>query len=686
LNKPVHLLLVDDHPENLLALGGVLSRPSYTLVTARSGAEALEQLGRHDFAVILLDVLMPGMDGFETARQIRERDGSRTTPIIFLTATMADLSGVYKGYAAGAVDYLVKPLDADVVRAKVSVFVELHRLRESERQRSADALRDSAALYEATFAQAAAGIAHVSLDRRWLRVNQRLCDVLGRDEPDLVGKHLAEIVLPEDREGVVAGLETVLAGEIAHCRREQRWQHENGGVLWVNVSASVLKDQLGSPRHYILVVEDITAAKEGEQAQRFLAGASDILLRSLDSGSTLAQVADLAVPQFADLCLVDVDDPESEAKDRDVVSAHGPVVQMDLWRELYRRLPTDPGHGRGKVVRTRRAELITDLGANLQNVTIDHAMLHIIERLDVRSLIIVPLLCRGRLLGTLAFATTGARRYTRSHLAVVEDLAQRAAFAIDNARLYHQAQRAVGVRDEFLSIASHELRTPLTSLHLLFHRLLDDDKGRAEADPSRRVMVRCETQLRRLSALVDNLLDMSRVSVGRFEIHREPADLADIVRDVVNRSSDAFANAKAPLQLRLDGAILGQWDRLRLEQVLGNLLANALKYGEGLPVEISVERRADRAHITVRDHGIGIAADQQQRIFDRFERAVSPRAYGGLGLGLYIARQIVEAHGGSISVQSTPGAGSSFIVELPVHVVETRRAPSESTAAYEQSP
>jgi signal transduction histidine kinase len=169
-------------------------------------------------------------------------------------------------------------------------------------------------------------------------------------------------------------------------------------------------------------------------------------------------------------------------------------------------------------------------------------------------------------------------------------------------------------------------------------------------------------QTDRLGGLVGNLLDVSRLAAGKLDLTPEKFDLVELVRDVAERLRD---QASAPFELRLDGPVVGTWDRLRVDQVITNLVSNALKYGRGKPVSLAAGARGNVAVVEVSDQGIGIAAADQKRIFERFERAVSPSSYGGLGLGLYIARQIVEALGGSIRVESTPGAGSRFIVELP---------------------
>jgi signal transduction histidine kinase len=222
----------------------------------------------------------------------------------------------------------------------------------------------------------------------------------------------------------------------------------------------------------------------------------------------------------------------------------------------------------------------------------------------------------------------------------------------------------VAARDEFLAVAGHELRTPLTAL--LFHAQ-SLAKGAGALPPG--VAARAEKlarSARRIARLVDELLDVTRLSVGRLSLEREPADLAEAVREVVARNAEPAAQAGSPLRLEAPAPVPGAWDPGRIEQVVEALLANAIKYGRGRPIELRVAAEDGVARITVRDHGIGVAAEDHARIFDRFERAASARHYGGLGLGLWIVRQVVEAHGGRIRVDSRPGDGATFVVELPI--------------------
>lgn len=230
------------------------------------------------------------------------------------------------------------------------------------------------------------------------------------------------------------------------------------------------------------------------------------------------------------------------------------------------------------------------------------------------------------------------------------------------------AERALMARDEFFTIISHELKTPLTSLvlmvqHMLRARPLEDGaRGGAQA------LALIERQAARLTALADIMLDVSRIQAqaGRLELTREPLDLAELARSVAERLRGHAASAGSELLLALGAPVRGAWDRARVEQALGGLVTNAIKYGEGRPIEIACAEDGARAVLTVRDHGVGIEPSSFHRIFERFERASSARHYGGLGLGLFFARCIVEAHGGTIRVESAPGQGATFTVELPL--------------------
>jgi signal transduction histidine kinase len=226
---------------------------------------------------------------------------------------------------------------------------------------------------------------------------------------------------------------------------------------------------------------------------------------------------------------------------------------------------------------------------------------------------------------------------------------------------------ALQLREDFLSVAAHELRNPVNALKLTLHvLLLTVQQGAAPPSPEALVtrLEKADAQVDRLMRLIESLLDVSRITAGRMHLELEQVDLAAVVREAVERAQGEIG--ARTLTVRASAPVVGQWDRLRLEQIITNLLSNALKYGDGKPVEVAVEQKGGLARLTVRDHGIGLSPEDQKRIFEKFERAAPLRRYAGLGLGLWITRQIVEALGGRIEVKSKPDEGSIFTVELPM--------------------
>jgi signal transduction histidine kinase len=238
------------------------------------------------------------------------------------------------------------------------------------------------------------------------------------------------------------------------------------------------------------------------------------------------------------------------------------------------------------------------------------------------------------------------------------------------AMLLEETREAVRLRDEFLSIASHELNTPITALGLQLYSLRKLTTGLAIPPEVRSKMFErmniLERQTKRLGVLTSQLLDVSRVRLGQMDLLREPVDLLALLQEHLTLSQEDFHQAGCSVSLAAAAHPRGLWDPMRMGQVIANLLSNARRYGQGKPVHLSVGMDPDCAVLKVSDRGIGIAAADQVRIFERFERAASSRNFGGLGLGLYITRTIVEAHGGTIDVQSQLGSGATFVVRLPL--------------------
>ncbi|HEX8824858.1 MAG TPA: ATP-binding sensor histidine kinase [Archangium sp.] len=301
-----------------------------------------------------------------------------------------------------------------------------------------------------------------------------------------------------------------------------------------------------------------------------------------------------------------------------------------------------------------------------------------IARVRPRSVLCMPILRQSKVVGVLYLENElVAGAFTRDRLAVLELLASQAAISLENAlRLQEEqaarraAEEALQARDVFLSVAAHELRTPLTPLQLQLETLARRSRavGGRELTPGELPagLERAVQQTKRLGRLIHELLDVARLTSGRLVLQREAFDLAELVQEVCERFAPQQQRRGSTLHMRTTGAAVGTWDVLRIEQVVTNLLDNAIKFGEGRPIDVEVASSESTVRVSVRDRGIGIPEGDAVRIFDKFERAVSERHFGGLGLGLWISRRIVEAHGGSMSVHSRPGEGATFTVALPL--------------------
>jgi len=280
-----------------------------------------------------------------------------------------------------------------------------------------------------------------------------------------------------------------------------------------------------------------------------------------------------------------------------------------------------------------------------------------------RSHMAVPLRGRDDVVGALIMVAAQGRRYTKSDLELLDELGGRVALCVENARLYDGARNALRGRDEFLSIAAHEIRGPLTSIHLAVQGLL---RGSLSSSAAQSALEVIEREDRRLGGFVDDLLDLGRISTGQLHFELEEIDLGTVVRDAVSRLAGVLTPTGTAITITTEGNLIGQWDRARLDQVVTNLVSNAIKYGEGKPIQISVLETNGHVVMKVADSGIGIEPAMRTKIFDAFQRASGAKRYGGLGLGLHIAKTIVVGMGGTIEVESTPGAGATFIVDLPV--------------------
>jgi PAS domain S-box-containing protein len=413
-------------------------------------------------------------------------------------------------------------------------------------------------------------------------------------------------------------------------------------------------------------------AEEIGRRASFLAEASRVLAASLDYEATLRSVARVAIPYLADYVLVDV--LETQGQLRRLAAAHrDPLLEERLASAPVQAPGTSGTSGTSAldaVIERGEPTLVRDVSDDWLAARARDAE-HLGAAVGARptSLMLVPLRARGRTLGVVSFALlNGTRRYALADLALAEDLAQRAALAADNARLYREAQDASRAKDEFLAVLSHELRTPLTPV-LGWVRMLRT--GTLAPEATERALDTIERNTRLQAQLVEDLLDVSRIIAGKLSLNLRPVALGPIV-DMVIEGAAASALAKSIAVTRQVEPDLPriEADANRLQQVVANLLSNAVKFTPaGGRVDVGVARAGDNLRLTVADTGDGLAPEVAPHIFDRFRQADSTitRQYGGLGLGLSIVRHIVERHGGTVQATSDgPGHGTTFTVTLPI--------------------
>jgi Na+/proline symporter/signal transduction histidine kinase len=396
--------------------------------------------------------------------------------------------------------------------------------------------------------------------------------------------------------------------------------------------------------------------------QQFLAGVGSLLSSSLDVQATAASAVRIPLPHLAAASLLAL----RSAGVLRTWFAHVDPDRERAGREALERLPLREPGSVARALRTGRASTCRppdpDWPAELATA---------VGPVDLEATF--PLISAGERLGTLTlFAPGGSRVGAPEGLALGDELARRLAIAVDNARLYASAEEAVRARDEFLAVASHELKTPLTPLRIqiqALQRLVR--RGELEAiskEKLAKLVVGADVQVVRIVALIDRLLDLTRIRAKQLRLDVGPMDLAATVRATIEQHEAQLRDAGCRVVVDAAAPVFGTWDRVRVEQVVANLVTNAAKYAPGAPVNVrvSADPAAHRARVEVQDEGPGIPDAAQERLFRPFERAGGVgAAAGGLGLGLFIVREIVEAHGGAVRLRSSPGHGTSFVVELP---------------------
>ena len=471
--------------------------------------------------------------------------------------------------------------------------------------------------WQSYFAHAPVGVLVSSADGTVLLASDELGRILGRTAQSLVGTKLRELFLP----GLDVGLADMV--RLTDERGVNGWEstlvRRDGTSFRARIDGSSVKDERRGVKATVLHIRDLT--EEIESAKR-----------NVQLGTLRAVVNNLPVVLFA-----------LDASGTFILSEGGGLGALGL----------EPGQAVGSSVYSLYRD-VPWLIDSVQRALAGQAFVGVGE---VQGLVFES---------TYAPIRNGSGAIT-GILGLALDVTKRTRAEQEKEELIQKLHAALRLRDEFLSIASHELRTPLSTLSLKLELLQHQACTAAGSTMAAEDVAAHAEQLLRLSArmarLIDGLMDVSRIATGHLKLDREDVDLARITLEVTDRMRAQFERAGYELVVRAHTPVIGQWDRMRLEQVLENLLSNALKHGGGR-VEVTVAPAGAEAVLRVRDHGAGIPREQQERMFERFVRA-APKGLGGLGLGLYITRQIVEAHGGTVRVESEPGHGSEFFVMLP---------------------
>ncbi|MFY0579706.1 ATP-binding protein [Cystobacter fuscus] len=542
--------------------------------------------------------------------------------------------------------------------------------RMDARHRSAEELRDSEERFRTSFEHAPIGMSLAGLDGHFLNVNGALCELLGYSQRELLTKTFQDITYSEDLELDLENVRRLLQGELSTYQMEKRYLHKDGHIVTILLTASLVRDSRGEPLHFIAQIQDVSERKQLEQAWRFLAEAGPRLAASLEPQATLTTVAGLAVPTLADWCMIYLFGEDGRVQRVEIMAAS--PEKSHLLREMITTYPHDltwKGDIVAHVLQMGQSVLIPEIPeAILEETARDARHLELLHHLESRSGMVVPLATRGRILGVIILTMSeSGRHYGPRDLSLAEELAHRAALAIDNARFHEQSEQATRTRDEVLRIVAHDLRTPLNVISLNTRRLLTSPPEKSAADT--RSLESIQKAVDRATRLIQDLLDIARMEAGHLSVDRGLEQTARLVREAaeLHRALAEEKSIQFTATVAEDAPPVFA-DRDRVLQILSNLLGNALKFTPtGGRITLRAEPAGHMMRFSVSDTGAGIPKENLPHLFEPFWQASEGKKQGA-GLGLAIVKGLVDAHGGRIWVESKPGGGSTFFFTLPTAI------------------
>lgn len=565
-------------------------------------------------------------------------------------------------------------LERNTYRALIAAhdaLITTHAQAAKEHAQTEAALQATEGRFRAVFDGAAIGIVLVDTMGRIIESNPAFQSMLGYSGEELRGKVFTEITHPDDAQPDVALARELFAGQRDSYQIEKRYIRKDGQVIWGRLTVSAIRSSIEESQFGIGMIEDITTRKHMDEWLQCLAHASKLLSSSLDYQTTLQRVARLAVPFLADACIVDL--LNTDRQFQRLALAHRDPGREQVLQMLHDRYPLSEyrPYPLMKVLETGRPLLISDVSDSVfAGVAVDAEHRARLQEFGFTSAMIVPLRARERLLGSMIFITdVSGRHYAPLDLTFADELATQVAFAVDNARLYTEAQQALAARDEFLAFAAHELRTPVVAFRSATERLQHwATHEQANQKLEQRVIDLLAASAIQLDRLIAMLGELAQIQTGHFSLDTQPLDLRQLTQQVVAELEPALQRHTLHVKMPADPVMI-VGDMVRLNRVIHNLLENAIKYSpQGGPICVRLEHEQEQAVLAITDQGIGIPEADQPQLFKRFYRASNTHAHniGGLGIGLYLVKEIVTRHGGTVEVCSTAGRGSTFTIRLPL--------------------